>query len=155
MLPFYTMLMYMWPPGAHAVIQRDLVWLEKWANRNFMKFNQRKCKVLHPEKINPEAKTCGYDTAMGACSLESQTHPGLQQRQQIKRGDSPPLHHSCETSPGALHPPLGSSISHWILEDRTIGVEKCHKKFCNVRETHNKILKDKVRCGDIGRNAQC
>lgn len=65
-----------------------------------MEFNEEKCKVLLPERISPEAKVCGHDTAMGACSLESQTRPGLQQRQhgqQVKRGDSPPLHHSCET----------------------------------------------------------
>lgn len=74
-----------------------------------------KVQILDPERINPETEECGHDTAVGACSLESQTHPGLQQRQhgqQVRRGDCPPLHYSCETSPGALHPPLGSSISH-------------------------------------------
>lgn len=35
-----------------AVTQRDLGWLDKWANRNFMKFIKEKPKVLHWWKNN-------------------------------------------------------------------------------------------------------
>ncbi|KAK4832935.1 hypothetical protein QYF61_026578 [Mycteria americana] len=40
-------------PDGHAAIQRDHNRLEEWADRNLMKFNKEKCKVLHLGKNSP------------------------------------------------------------------------------------------------------
>ncbi|KAK4830024.1 hypothetical protein QYF61_008287 [Mycteria americana] len=53
------------PEGCPA-IQRDLDRLEKWADKNLMKYNMEKCKVLHMGKNDPR-----HQYMLGAMQLES------------------------------------------------------------------------------------
>lgn len=39
-------------PEGCAAIQRDMNRLEKWTNRNLIKLDKEKCKVLHLERNN-------------------------------------------------------------------------------------------------------
>ncbi|GAB0186054.1 mitochondrial enolase superfamily member 1 [Grus japonensis] len=49
-----------------ATLQEDLDRLEEWADKNLMKFNKDKCKVLHLGKHNP-----GAQHGLGSTWLES------------------------------------------------------------------------------------
>ena len=52
-------------PEGCATIQQDLDRLESWAERNLMRFNQSKCKVLHLER-----KKCMHQYRLGDELLE-------------------------------------------------------------------------------------
>ncbi|GAB0204594.1 hypothetical protein GRJ2_002925000 [Grus japonensis] len=118
-------------------IQRDLDRLEEWAHANSLKFSKAKYKVLHtccgnPKhknrpggewiESNPEEKdfvvlvdekvNMSWQYALAAQEAD-QLYPGLHQKErdwQVKRCDSAPLLHSCETPPGVLHPALEAPV---------------------------------------------
>ncbi|GAB0181628.1 mitochondrial enolase superfamily member 1 [Grus japonensis] len=53
-----------------ATLQEDLDRLEEWANKNLMKFNKDKCKVLHLGKHNPEVQHRLGSTWLESSSVE-------------------------------------------------------------------------------------
>ncbi|PKU37160.1 rna-directed dna polymerase from mobile element jockey-like [Limosa lapponica baueri] len=53
-------------PEGCSTVQRDFDRLEKWTDRNLMKFNKGKCKVLHLERNNPR-----HRNMLRATELES------------------------------------------------------------------------------------
>ncbi|GAB0182370.1 mitochondrial enolase superfamily member 1 [Grus japonensis] len=53
-----------------ATLQEDLDRLEEWANKNLMKFNKDKCKVLHVGKHNPAVQHRLGSTWLESSSVE-------------------------------------------------------------------------------------
>ncbi|GAB0209268.1 mitochondrial enolase superfamily member 1 [Grus japonensis] len=53
-----------------ATLQEDLDRLEEWANKNLMKFNKDKCKVLHLGKHNPRVQHRLGSTWLESSSVE-------------------------------------------------------------------------------------
>ena len=67
-------------PEVHTSIQRDLDRMEKWADRNLMKFNQEKCKVLHLWRNDPVHQDVLEATSAGKqlCRKGPRSPGGLQ-----------------------------------------------------------------------------
>jgi len=57
-------------PEGHATIQRDPGRLEKWADRNLMRFSQENCKVLPLGRNNPRHQYMLF-------GLEQRRHQGI------------------------------------------------------------------------------
>ena len=53
-----------------ATLQEDLDRLEEWANKNFMKLNKDKCKVLHLGKHNPGVQHRLGSNCLGSSFVE-------------------------------------------------------------------------------------
>lgn len=60
-------------PGGCAAIPTDLTRLEKWVNKNLIKFNKGKCEVLHLRKKQPFAPGHAGDQQPGKqlCKTEA------------------------------------------------------------------------------------
>jgi len=121
-------------PEGCAAIQQELDSLESLAERNLMRFNKGKCRVLHLDRNNPmhqyrlgadllqsssverdlgvlvDEKLTMNPPVCTSCQ-EGQRDPGLLQEdcgRQVEGGSPSPLLCPSEAPSGVLHPVLGS-----------------------------------------------
>lgn len=112
-------------PDGCAITQRDLNRLENRAERNLMKFNGRKYKILHTERNNPRHQhTVGTNSlkisfeerALGILVDKLNMHPPSKEGQQYHR-----LHYKrCCHQVGEVVLPLNSNSNFSNLKDSII-----------------------------------
>jgi len=102
-------------PEGCAAIQRDLDRLASWTQRNLMKFNKGKCRVLHRERTNPmhqyrlgtdllESSSAERDLGM---LVDNKLMMSQQCGQEVEGGYPPPLLCPGEAPSGVLRSSSG------------------------------------------------